>query len=113
MGARFPRCGFLGGGLSPRREAQVLVQLCLHTHTGSWQAERGQRVPFPDGRVTRSSLVRGHLPGQSLVQSGLGFANLLAAVCAQIETRSTLKVTGERGGSSGPQRGNGPQRSDK
>ena len=77
-----------------------------HTHTRSGQAEPGQSAPLPGrGGSTLVSGVRGHLPGQSLVQSG----RRVCKPCwlyAQKETRPAWRSQGSVG-ASGSLRGNG------
>ena len=94
-----PRCGLRGGGPSRPPGALRWSQPRLHTHTGSRQAEPGQRVPLPRrGGSTLVSGARGHLPGQSLVQSGLWVCKPPCCSLRSDRDPIHLKVTGERGG---------------
>ena len=79
----------------------------LHRHTGLGQAEPGQRAPLPGrGGSTLVSGARGHLPDQSLVQSGLWVRKPPCCALRSERDLADLKVTGNVV-ASGPPRGNG------
>lgn len=100
VGARPPAAGSgVGGPPVPRGPCAGLNRVSTHTHTGSRQAEPGQRVPLPRrGGSTLLSGARGHLPGQSLVQSGLWVCKPPCCSLRSDRDPIHLKVTGERGG---------------
>ena len=88
-----------GCGPSRRPGALPWSQPRLHTHTGSEQAEPGQRAPLPGrGGSMLVSGARGHLPDQSLVQSGLWVRKPPCLALRSERDLADLKVTRERGG---------------
>lgn len=90
VGARPPAAGSgVGGPPVPRGPCAGLNRVSTHTQARGRQS-RDRGCPFPDGEGPRSSLVReATSPVSPWSRVDFGFANLLAAVCAQIETRST------------------------